>query len=68
MLTYLSFFKTRYLNQKGQGMVEYAVILAVVIAIGVALIGDQGTLATQVKNLYTAVFAKTSSLTGTTTP
>ncbi len=63
MLTYLNFLKTRYLNQKGQGMVEYAVILAVVIAIGVALIGTDGTLSTKVTTLYTDVFKKAADLT-----
>lgn len=63
MLTYLSFLKDRYLDQTGQGMVEYAVIIAVVVAIGIALIGTNGTLSTEVTNLYNAVFTKAGDLT-----
>jgi pilus assembly protein Flp/PilA len=32
----------RYLEQKGQGMVEYALILAFVVAVAVALTGNGG--------------------------
>ena len=32
----------RYLEQKGQGMVEYALILAFVVAVAVALTGNDG--------------------------
>lgn len=32
----------RYLEQKGQGMVEYALILAFVVAVAVALTGQNG--------------------------
>lgn len=63
MLTYLSFLKARYLNQTGQGMVEYAVIIAVVVVIGIALTGTDGTLSTEVTNLYNAVFKKAGDLT-----
>lgn len=62
MLTYLNYLKMNYLNEKGQGMVEYAVILAVVVAIGVALIGTNGTLSTQVASLYNSVFTKAGNL------
>ena len=40
MYTYLKFLSQRYLGQKGQGIVEYAVIVAVVVAVGVALTGS----------------------------
>lgn len=33
MFTLLSAFKNRYLTQRGQGMVEYAVILAFVVVV-----------------------------------
>lgn len=63
MLTYLNHFKMRYLNEKGQGMVEYAVVIAVVVAIGIALTGSgTDSLTSQVKALYTSVFAKAKSI------
>ncbi|MDU4961764.1 MAG: pilin [Sporomusaceae bacterium] len=59
MLTYLRYFQKRYLNEKGQGLVEYAVVVAVVVAIGVAVIalttGDDG-IAGSIKSLYDNVF------------
>lgn len=42
MPAYLQYLSNRYLNEKGQGMVEYAVVVAVVIAIGVALLATGG--------------------------
>ena len=33
MLAVLNYFKARYLGEKGQGMVEYALILAFVVAV-----------------------------------
>lgn len=40
------------LNQKGQGMVEYAVVLAIVAAIGVTLVNGDTALRQRVNNLY----------------
>nr|WP_092075028.1 hypothetical protein [Dendrosporobacter quercicolus]NSL49993.1 pilin [Dendrosporobacter quercicolus DSM 1736]SDN27786.1 pilus assembly protein Flp/PilA [Dendrosporobacter quercicolus] len=40
------------LNQKGQGMVEYAVVLAIVAAIGVTLVNGNTSLRERVSNLY----------------
>ncbi len=62
MLSYLNHFKMRYLNEKGQGMVEYAVIVAVVVVIGIALTGENGTLSKGITDLYTAVFAKANTI------
>lgn len=63
MLTYLNHLKTHYLNEKGQGMVEYAVVVAVVVAAGIAVIGTgDGTLATEIKSLYTSVFTKAANI------
>ena len=42
MLTYWNYFSARYLGQKGQGMVEYAIVVGVVIAAGVALTANGG--------------------------
>ncbi|MBR4172993.1 MAG: pilin protein [Clostridia bacterium] len=38
----LSYINARYLGEKGQGMVEYALILAFVVGIAVALSSDGG--------------------------
>ena len=64
MLTYFNYFRNRYLGQKGQGMVEYAVIVAVVIAVGVALVSDttSTSITTTIKDLYSTVFAKTKDI------
>lgn len=43
------------LNQKGQGMVEYAVVLAIVAAIGVTLVNNNDSLRQRVTNLYTDI-------------
>ncbi len=42
MMTYLESLKDRYMSQKAQGMVEYALIIAFVVAIAVALSSDGG--------------------------
>ncbi len=43
MFTILEHLKNRYLSQKAQGMVEYALILALVVAVGIAVIKTDGT-------------------------
>lgn len=45
--------KDRYLSQKAQGMVEYALIIAFVVAIAVALSSDGG-----LANAISSVFGK----------
>ncbi len=62
MLSYLNYLKARYLGQEGQGMVEYAAILAIVIAVGVALSGDSGILSKGIKDLYTSVIDKVATI------
>ncbi|AJQ26832.1 Flp family type IVb pilin [Pelosinus fermentans] len=62
MLTYLNHFKMRYLNEKGQGMVEYAVILAVVVAIGLTLTGTEGVLSKGIKDMFTNIMTKAKTI------
>ncbi len=50
-------FVLRFLLEKGQGVVEYAVLLAVVSAVAVFVITDSG-----IKNEVTAVFVSTASV------
>lgn len=42
MFTILTHLKNRYLSQKAQGIVEYALILAFVVVLAVVLSGDTG--------------------------
>lgn len=44
MLEFIQYFKARYVSEKAQGIVEYALILAFVVAIaGVALSASTGS-------------------------
>lgn len=54
MLMYCKHFKARYLGQKGQGMVEYAVILAFVVVVA-AGIANGGALQAAISNVFTSV-------------
>ena len=47
----------RFLREKGQGIVEYAVLLAVISAVAVFVITDSG-----IKSEVTAVFTSTASV------
>ena len=42
MFTILTHLKNRYLSQKAQGIVEYALILAFVVVLAVVLSGSDG--------------------------
>lgn len=42
MFTILTHLKNRYMSQKAQGIVEYALILAFVVALAVVLTSDVG--------------------------
>ncbi|MDD6598638.1 pilin protein [Anaerovibrio sp.] len=42
MFTILTHLKNRYLSQKAQGIVEYALILAFVVVLAVVLTSDTG--------------------------
>ena len=52
MFTILSHLKNRYLSQKAQGIVEYALILAFVVAVAAALLVD-GSLSDSVAKVFT---------------
>jgi len=63
MLMYWKYLSQRYLGQKGQGIVEYAVILAVVVGIGVALSGSGDTsFSKSVQGLFTSLTTKVKAL------
>lgn len=62
MSIYWNYFKARYLSEKGQGMVEYAVVVGIVVAIGVVVASsDKASIAKSIHNLYTNVFNKAST-------
>lgn len=52
MFTLLYHLKNRYLSQRAQGIVEYALILAFVVVLSVALT-NTGGLADSVKQIFT---------------
>ena len=54
MLEILKYLKARYLSEKGQGMVEYALILAFVVVIAAFLTGN-GEIGTAIQNVFTKV-------------
>jgi len=51
MFTILEHLKNRYMSQKAQGIVEYALILAFVVVVAAALING-GDLSDAVKNIF----------------
>jgi len=54
MIELLNYFKVRYLGEKGQGIVEYALILAFVIVVAAAITSG-GDLQTKVKSVFTGI-------------
>ena len=59
MMAYLEYLRTRYLDEKGQGMVEYALILAFVVVIAGYLTGNNG-----IGQAISSTFAKVQSALG----
>ena len=58
MFTILEHLKNRYMSQRAQGIVEYAIVIAFVIVIGWALLGTNAGIDTKV----TAIFNNLSTL------
>ena len=65
MFTILYHLKNRYLSQKDQGIVEYALILAFVVAIAVFITSGNNNLSDAIKGVFTDT-AKQVKGTGTT--
>lgn len=62
----IEYFKARYLSEKAQGIVEYALVLAFVAVVATAL-GTNGELTKKVEEAFTAItnaFAAKSSAAG----
>lgn len=56
MLEILNYLRTRYMSEKAQGMVEYALILAFVVALAAVLMNTNG-----VKGAISTVFSSVTS-------
>ena len=56
MFTILTHLKNRYLSQKAQGIVEYALILAFVVVLAVVLSSDGG-----LKGAISGIFGTTAN-------
>lgn len=66
MLKYQLEYVWARLGEKGQGVVEYALILAfVVVLVTVALSGENSTIGKAVRDLFTNTAGKITNATGT---
>lgn len=56
MLTMLNYFRVRYMSEKAQGIVEYALVIAFVVAIGAVLVktGD-GSLTAGIQKIFSSL-------------
>ncbi len=62
MLTILNYFRVRYMSEKAQGIVEYALVIAFVVAIGAVLVKTgNGSLTDGIQK----IFENLSSIVGT---
>lgn len=55
MFTIFEHIRNRYFGQKGQGIVEYALILAFVVGIAVWITSDNTGLGQKIKDLFTNI-------------
>lgn len=62
MLTILNYFRARYMSEKAQGIVEYALVIAFVVAIGAVLVKTgEGSLTAGIQKIFESL----SSIVGT---
>ena len=54
MLEIAKYLKARYLTEKGQDLVEYALLLALVVAVGAAVV-DAGGIREHVSSIFDSV-------------
>lgn len=54
MLQILNYLRVRYVSEKAQGIVEYALLLALVVVVGSVLIGNN-SMATSIKTIFNNV-------------
>lgn len=56
MLEIFNYLKARYVSEKAQGLVEYAILLALVVVVGAIIVGTgDNTLANSVSTIFTKV-------------
>lgn len=48
--------------RKGQGMTEYAVVIALVVAIAITVLASNGTLGNAIKNVFTSIAGKMGNI------
>ena len=65
MFTILYHLKNRYLSQKAQGIVEYALILAFVVAIAIFITSGDNSLSKAVEGVFTKTANQLKGTTGT---
>jgi len=63
MFTILYHLKNRYMSQKAQGIVEYALILAFVVAIAIFITSGDNNLSNAVKGVFTKTANQVNSTT-----
>ena len=63
MFTIWEHLKNRYLSQRAQGLTEYALILALVVAIGIAVMGTDTGLGQSIKAVFNSVATKLNAYT-----
>lgn len=54
MFTAFNYLRARYLGEKGQGIIEYAVLLAFVVGIA-TYVGSDGTLTHRISSVFKEV-------------
>ncbi len=57
MLEIMYHLKNRYMSQRAQGIVEYAIVIAFVIVIGWALLGTGSGLDTKIQGIFDNLWA-----------
>lgn len=74
MLQILNYLRVRYVSEKAQGIVEYALLLALVVVVGAVLIGNNSmatsihTIFENVKGLLNNASSASTAATSSTTP
>lgn len=52
MLEIVKYLKARYLTEKGQDLVEYALLLAFVVAVGAVIVGNDTSISASVQAIF----------------